>query len=318
MLEQTNRGVIIQEPTPTDYIAGSSPLVINTIFDGDNRKYKPSEEPQSGTGGDKMDCVTVSSGNCIETILNGLIAIGNLRKNHLDWLNKWGFIVNGVVKTSSRWAAIQNGTNNQGNSAQVVAEWWRKNGFIPEALLPNDQTMDWNTYYDKSCITDEMRKCASESLKYFKINYEWVYGDDNELKFNLKRGAIQILTAVCSGWNNDNPVKNCYLPVQHATELLCVDDIRYIFDQYNPFNKQLSADYTIPYRILYMLEPIKQQVEYNFIKDTSGAKIYGLTPMADTTAIMAFCDANNIPYTKKPTGDLDWSSVRVEVVNGLI
>ena len=256
-----NHGVIIIEPNPGDYIAGAtSPLEIEIINpSGDNRKYKPSEEHQSGKGADKMDCVTVSGSGCIETVIMILIDIKKLPQTHIDWLNKWKFIdKDGLVKLSTRWAAIQNGTTQSGNGAAAVGEWYRKNGFISEYLLPNNQDLEWNGYYDKSCLTDEMRQCAKESLEMFSLNYEWILKGDQDIIDHCKRGAVQILTAVCPGWSTKNPIPACSLAVQHATELLNVesDGKKDIWDSYDPHNKVFAADYPVPYKMLYLVKPI--------------------------------------------------------------
>lgn len=275
--ENINNGVIIVEPNENDYIAGAaSPLPIINLTNGDNRPYKPDEENQGGSGGDKMDCVTVSGSGAIETDLNILIVTGKMPIGHLAWLNKWGFIAaDGKVRTSTRWASIQNGTTMQGNSANGVAEWFRKNGFIPESMLPNDQTMEWRDYYNTACITDEMKKCAAESLIMFSMNYEWVVGDDKDLTDHLKRGAIQILTAVCPGWTAVSPVPACNLPIQHATELLCVESPKKdIFDSYDPHNKTLGAGYPIPYRMLYLIQPIINNILMAIIKKQGEGTLY--------------------------------------------
>jgi len=64
----------------------------------------------------------------METIFRILIALNKLPQNTRAWLLKWNFFdKDGNVRISTRWAAIQNGTTKEGNSANTVAEWWRKN-----------------------------------------------------------------------------------------------------------------------------------------------------------------------------------------------
>ena len=281
--ENKNHGVIVVEFGPTDYVAGAtSPLEIEIINpSGNNRLYKPSEENQHGKGADKMNCVTVSGSGCIETDLMILWDIKKLPQTHIDWLNKWKFRgADGIIRTSTRFAAIQNGTTMQGNSAVTVGQWFHENGFIPEWMLPNNQDLEWNPYYDKSVITEEMKQCAKESLEYFKVNYEWVKQGDDELKKALQRGAVQILTAVCPGWNNPSaePIKACNLAVQHATEVLQVIESggKYIWDSYDPHEKKLTADYPIPWRMLYLVKPLIKNNEDNmiFIKEVGKPDIY--------------------------------------------
>lgn len=252
-----NNGVLIAPFNPNDYIAGEgSPLTAVEINpSADNRPFKPSEEHQSGKD-DKMNCVTVSGSGCMETILNILLFNKTLNQAQLDFLKKYPFIgADGVVRISTRWAAIQNGTTRNGNYAERVAQWYRDNGFIPEVLLPNDQTLGWDDYYNTACLTPEMKKIADESKVLFELNYEWVNGDEKNLSNNLKRGAIQLLTAVCPGWSNMTPIPSCGYNVQHATELLYCQPTgeRDIWDSYDPHNKQLAKDYPVPFRLLYLL-----------------------------------------------------------------
>ena len=268
MEENINRGVIIVEPNANDYICGASPLpivIINPL--GDNRPYKPDAENQSGKGADKMDCVTVSSSGSIETIFRILHKNGLMPQGCIDYLKKWNFYnANGDVQISTRWASIQNGTTNKGNSANAVAQWWRDNGFIPEWMLPNDQTLEWNPYYDTACLTDQMKQCAKEGLDFFDINYEWITNED--YKTPLQRGAIQILTAVCPGWSTIIPIPACSLSVCHATELLNVEpDVKKdIWDSYTPNAKTFASDYPVPYKMLYLLTT-KTMDTNQFLKD---------------------------------------------------
>lgn len=185
----------------------------------------------------------------------------------MEWLTKWKFFdKDGYIRLSTRWAAIQNGTTMEGNSANRVSEWWRQNGFIPEWMLPNNQELEWSQFYDTSCLTDEMRKCAEESKKLFSIKYEWIL-KESDYKASLQRGAIQVLTAVCPGWSSVNPIPACSLNVQHATELLNVqgDGKKDFWDSYDPHHKVFASDYPVPYRMLYLLKPIPQINEKNMI-----------------------------------------------------
>jgi hypothetical protein len=292
MEENKNYGVIIVEPNPGDYIVGASPLPIEIINpSGNNLPYAPDEEHQSGNG-DKMDCVTVSSSGSFETIFK--IIKDKLPQSHKDWLNKWKF--GDTVQLSTRWAAIQNGTTRQGNSANQVAEWWRKNGFIPEWMLPNNQSLNWDEFYDTSCLTEEMKLCAKESLEYFSIGYEWIL-KDTDYHQALQRGAIQILTAVCPGWGSQNPIPACSLEVAHATELLNVqyNNTKDIWDSYDPHHKVFASDYPVPYRMLYLLKPIIKDNDMIFKKAKNDKDVYLIneefgtkTMIADMSTLDAF------------------------------
>ncbi|MFA6048285.1 MAG: hypothetical protein WC737_05770 [Parcubacteria group bacterium] len=296
-----NNGVLIAPPLPTDHIAGQADEIEEINPSADNRPYKPAEEDQSGRGGDKMTCVTVSGGGCIETCLNLLKAINRLPDSHLAWLNKWRFIgPDGIIRISSRWAAIQNGTTEDGAYLNAVAQWWRKNGFIPEWMLPNNQELTRAQYFNTTCLTDEMRQCAKESLEMFEIAYQWVFGGDEASIHVLKQGALQICTAVCPGWNNQSPVPACQQQVQHATEKLFIepDGIKDIFDSYDPHNKKLSADYPIPYKMLYMVKPLKQDNMIT-IKQEGEPAIYAqsgntLIPIGDWDTFLLGFDKDKI------------------------
>jgi len=53
-------------------------------------------------------------------------------------------------------------------------------------MLPNDQTLNWNQFYNTAVITDEMRKCAKESLDVFSIYYKWIL-KDSDYKSSLQQ-----------------------------------------------------------------------------------------------------------------------------------
>lgn len=262
--EIKNRGVLIAPPTSNDYIAGEvSAIPVNEIMPSDHRSFRPEEEDQSGRGGDKMDCVTVSSAGCLETDLNFFLKNNLLPKETLDWANNWKFIKDGKFQISTAFAAIQNGTSRSGNYLNTVAQWWHENGFIPEWMLPNDQTLTWDQFYNKNRITDTMRQCAKESLEHFGIFYEWVF-NNNLIEQKMKQGSIQLATACCPGWNNGDktPVPACGLSVCHATELLEYKE-RAIFDSYDPHNKFLAQDYDLAYKMLYIVTPLKNNNKNN-------------------------------------------------------
>jgi hypothetical protein len=92
-----------------------------------------------------------------------------------------------------------------------------------------------------------------EFLKWFTIQYQWVAypaapATPDSLKQDLLVAPLQIATAVCAGWNTDDPIKACGPGTQHATEMTCVEGSVYdILDHYNPFQKQFAIDYNITY-----------------------------------------------------------------------
>lgn len=262
-IENKNLGVIIKEPSGKDFIVGStSPIVFenrNTL--GDWRILEGPDERQSSRQWDTMGCVSFSAVNgSIATQLNWMIINNLLSGPTLAWLKQKGYLMNNKVNLSERFIVVRSGTSEAGNTAQNVWDAIRNQGIPPEILCPNNleqytREQYFNIPYGETDIV------AAEWKKYFNVSYEFLSKTD--IKKHLHHAPLQILTAVCSGWTTDNPIKACDQPIQHATCIMAMDsdgDFE-IEDSYPPFDKRLNSDYQIPYVIKGILTPIPQKVD---------------------------------------------------------
>lgn len=223
-----NRGVRLGKRA-TDYVAGSnSPLAYQIILpDGNWKPYTPTPEVQWGKGGDKMNCVTQSYNNQCETRLTYLIQNGLLPERHLSFLRDNGYIdANGKVNFNDRISAILNNTTKDGNWLYVVADAARNYGLFPETILPSDENLSWEDYYNKQLITPEILAVGKEFLKYFEMPYEWVSVTQSELLKHLKHAPLQIV-----------------FPNHAVCEVFQEADVVTFFDTYDPFIKTINRSY---------------------------------------------------------------------------
>lgn len=264
-----NYGVKLGEnPNGKDWKAGvNSKIEYKVVIDDGNwEQFTPTEEPQWGTGGDKMNCVTQSSDNVFETPLNRLIKLGLMPVSHLDWLSKKGYLdANGKPNFNDRISATLNETQPDGNWLWKVADHHRLDGLFPESVLPSDENLSWAEYYNRSLITPEILALGQEFKKYFEIMFEWIDFTPDSLAYHLKQAPIQVVFpnhAVCA-------VKQ-------------MSDITRYFDTYNPFIKDIQTKnlnsamkLIINIKELTMIEfvHITGTSEYGFLESTDHTKI---------------------------------------------
>lgn len=230
--EIINHGVLVGEsPLGTDYHADvNSPLGFEPRRpSGDWTPDLPTEEWQKDPtkpGTDKMNCVTQSYHNCIETIMIADRREGRMSDFHWDWLKANGYIdKNGKPNFNDRISAILNETTHDGNWLYKVAEKAREYGLFPETVLPSDESLSWDEYYRKELVTPDILKIGLEFKKYFLTNYEWV----NVLKLSehIMHTPLQIVK-----------------PGHAIEEITKPDPLKY-FDTYKPFIKSLNASNVI-------------------------------------------------------------------------
>lgn len=189
-IEQTGFLYKLQE---TDFITGSSPLVIpdvNTMADW--RDFLPEGEKQYKYATfDTMSCTTFSALNIIEIWVKWHKSKGNFTKKQIETLNSLGFFADGSLNASDRFTAIMSGTMVNGNYFQNVLDSIRKDGLLPEVLLPFGGN-SWSEYHNKSIITQDMKDKAKKILEILDISYEWtsIENINNDLKKCPIQGAI--------------------------------------------------------------------------------------------------------------------------------
>lgn len=224
VVEQTG---FLFELKPTDFITGSSPLIINEVMPtADWRPFAPDGEKQyKQFTFDSMSCTTFSALSIIETWVNYLKANDKFTVGQLETMNKLGFFADGKFNCSDRFTAIMSGTMRNGNYFQKVWDSIRNDGLLPEALLPFGGN-SWDEYHDKNVITEEMKATALKIKEILEFSYEWLtlsLEEQNKIAPALKQCPVQGA-----------------IPEQasHAVEIL---EKGYYFDTYEPFIKTLPA-----------------------------------------------------------------------------
>lgn len=272
----------------TDWVFGGETAIDPTPRNAeiDWRPVSPDPKTQlmkvnSVSYGDTNCCTNFSATNDLAAQMDWLIAHGQLDINGVNFLKSNGYIgADGKVNLSPRFNAVMSGTTPQnGNSLPNVWNSLRHDGIVPDSawpmptaefatILDNGEPQPppgtfqetsstqklWNAYF--APVPDSVKALGKQFAQWFDIQYEWVAyvggGAKTPADFSqlLSVAPIQIATAVCTGWNTDDPIKACGAGSQHATTLLYVDPAtnRYdIFDHYNPFMKQFAPDYSITY-----------------------------------------------------------------------
>ena len=312
--EGTNTGVLIQEPRPTDFIAGDaniSSTSISRLESGDWRPFLPDPESQNSIYFDSMACVTFSAIKSIAIHLNRLLADKVIPVETLIEMEKQGYLKNGQFNFSERFTAKLSGTTHMGNYAVSVWDSIRKDGLIPEAdwAYPRGKTtpaFDWDDYY--APIPDVLKEKGKAFLKFFGISYQWLAtgGGATDAQFNawLKVGPIQILTPVCPPWNTTDMIPACGRVVSHATTMVARKDGAVIIaDHYSPFEKQLSLEYSIPYALQGFITPTSSSDASVSINPAFGKKFTGkllLAPEDRGSLWYVVPDGKRIKIGQKP------------------
>lgn len=243
---------------PNLFPKGDIPFVVRCK---DWRPHLPTTEPQKYFY-DTNECSQLSGVNSVETQLNFLKP--TMSTEVIAWFNANGYIdTNGSFAISERYTAIKSGTSIDGNSQESFWNAIKAYGILPRWKLPYsmEQSMKFQTqeamcadYYDPKSITPDMEMFAKQSKQYFDCVYEYIWYDLSKtcpralMETEMQHAPLHIGTPACPTWNTGT-VTNCgEMDVAHATmspyiESSLITDIR---DQYNPYDKTLSADYFIP------------------------------------------------------------------------
>lgn len=276
-LAQQNTGFIAVDPKPEDFVAGGETGILDTpVLPSCNwTTYLPTDAGQlmkdskGNSHGDTNACVSFAGKQSIETQLNFQIQNGLLSEENHAWLENNGYInSDGSVYISARFTAKQSKTDpNYGNSLPNVWGSLKNDGCVPESMWPMpvqdfdmfialhggmSQQQGWAIYYEN--VPQAVIDLGKEFTRRFPVLYEWIVSptipaSGEKLKGYLSVSPIEIATAVCSGWNTDNPIKACGPGTQHATLLFSVESNEEcdILDHYVPWVKHFAPNYTITY-----------------------------------------------------------------------
>ena len=238
-----------------DWVAGevSGIKYESRVPSGDWTMYLPDDEWQTGVYFDTFGCVSFSALNSLETQLRWMLFNNKLTASQIGTLRSLGILdVNNVPNLSDRFTAKMSGTTSQGNYLMAVADSIRNDGVIAEShwnypRLQRTPPFVWEDYYQE--IPQELKNLGKEWRKIFTVRAEWIETTRASIVKHIKQAPLQIAAKVCDGWNNAPVVPSCGVGNGHATILYHVQedaDTTYKdFDHYQPFRKQLAADYGI-------------------------------------------------------------------------
>lgn len=274
------RGNRMPDFDPNDYVRGiNSPIeyVVRNASGDWSEDFSP-YQPQKFKF-DTNSCWCISGVNIVEDQLDFLMRRGSLPEASIKWFKDNGYIDDqNCFKLSWRFiyalsGAYENG-NSQWNFWQLLDEYG-----IPPALdfdFTMADSIPYATQYlmcnaagDKTKITKEIKAKAKEFKKYIDIQYEWVgkvwyTPEDNLLRSALKQSPLQIGIPACMDTYNSGTVIDCgRKAADHAVELYKIgeDGTRYIFDQYEPHLKTLSATYPLLMVVNGVISPIIAQAD---------------------------------------------------------
>lgn len=321
-----NTGFIAVSPKLGDFVAGAETGVLSTpvLPSCDWRPYLPMNVTQlmkrsDGTSiGDTNACVSFAGKQSVETQLNFQIESGKVSAENVAWLRDNGYIdASGSILLSARFTAKMSGTTPaNGNSLPAVWGSLKNDGCVPEGLWPmpnfdsaSTQSDGWNIYYRP--VPQQLIDLGKQFAVRFPVLYEWlvypgVPAAGNQLRQDLAVSPLEIGTAVCPGWNTDDPIHACGPGTQHATLLIEVEPsgLYDILDHYVPWIKQFAGDYTITYGMRGVvgqaLPPLTVSFHYTFTKQlTFGGVSNDSTELhAMQQALQYLKDSTATPYMK--------------------
>lgn len=272
-----NTGFVAVDPRTGEFMAGGETGILETpvLPSCDWRPYYPTNAAQlmkTSNGfskGDTNACVSFAGCQSVETILNFQIKTRRMSAENLVWLNVNGYIgANGSVLISKRFTAKMSGTvPQQGNSLPNVWGSLKNDGAVPDAMWPMPTAQfdaylaqhggitteqAWAIYY--APVPQAAIDLGKEFKARFPVLYEWIVypaapSAGQQLLKQLSVSPLEIATAVCNGWNTDDPIKACGAGTAHATLLGFVEPVGDydVLDHYVPYQKQFAPDYVITY-----------------------------------------------------------------------
>ena len=328
-------GLKLVAPEPLDPRAGGEtgvPTVARNVS-GDWRTYDPTNKTQlmilsnGAIEGDTESCTDFSGTNNIAIQLDWLIKNGQVDPNGVNFLESNGYLdENGRVNLSPRFTAVMSGTTPQaGNTLPNVWKSMSTDGVVPETVWPmptagfdaiaNNPPFTapqsfWNEYF--ATVSPEAIALGKQFLQWFSIQYEWIAwpggGAQTMADFAalMPVAPLQIATAVCNGWNTEDPILGCGIGSQHATTLVNVEvGTAYdILDHYNPFLKQFAPDYSISYAMRGVISSVPQNAKtpppftYNYQTNLELGSPAGAEVTALQTGLQTLLSKTGAPYMK--------------------
>ena len=234
----------LEQQSDADWKFGSISEDLAQIPEEERINYLPKDELQKGLE-ETFACASYSPLNLLEMKFNYLLRNKKLSFENQMWLNEKGYIENGKVNFSDRYTAVKSGTTEEGNSLIAPLNSIRKDGIIPESLLPKTDDMTFAQFHNKEAITGVMEMLGKDFASRFFINYEKVLSKDYPKA--LKKDMIGV-----AGYAWPEPIGGEYPRVEaqpnHAFMLLKTPPY-FIYDSYpdtydGDFIKKLASDYS--------------------------------------------------------------------------
>lgn len=278
MIKQTG---FLYKLNETDFIAGASPLVIPDVNPtADWRSFLPNGEKQYKYATfDTFSCTTFSALNIIETWVAWHLKEKHFTQSQQQTLNSLGFFATNQFNCSDRFTAIMSGTMRNGNYFQSVLDSIRKDGLLPEALLPFSGN-SWDEYHNPNVITQEMKDKAKKILDILDISYEWtpVETIDSDLKKCPIQGAIPFeashaVEVVAPGFYFDSyePYVKPVPTIRYAMKIIVKVKPEIITENYKYFSKKEVATFKLKPELFSILDKMREIASTPFIL-TSGLR----------------------------------------------
>lgn len=318
--------VIIDELDPRTWIAGAeSGVPYKELLQApDWSPFMPTYENQIRDGFDAVSCVTYQGLSSLEFQLERMRQRGLLRKEILDFFIDNGYIdSNNKINFSDRFSSIMSGTTWHGNNMTNPMDSFRRDGVIPEKMLPYPDltqfkdadgriTRDYECfkfYSNPAVITQEMKDLGKKFLKFFDIRYEVVYYNNmaplnlNVIRYHLKHAPLSFAAPVASGEGGDSVIPGVGCGAGHARLIyrdMPEDQWHTIFDSFARATKKLGRDWCIPYVYKMVITTrnapvVPDKFTHNFlVKLTPGDKNNEVIALQRTLQILK--DKNGKPY----------------------
>ena len=166
-----NYGLKFDIQKPEDYVFGANLPMEEINPSGDWSEFLPVKEFQNLNNIETYACVTFTILNCIQILIKKQYGI---EKNY-----------------SERFLAAVSGTKEGGNSPQVVAEFLRKIGVVPQELWPFDVEINtFEKFY--SSVSPKLYELAKEFNNEWEFKHEYVPTNHEAISKALKCSPLLI------------------------------------------------------------------------------------------------------------------------------
>ena len=278
-----------------DFAGGTLPFESRVPDSNWNKQeYLPTGEKQIGINGDKLNCVTQSNHNSIEFQLNQMIADKTIPIGNLQWLCSKGYLDSlGKVNFSEKYNSILNKTSEyKGNWLYKVANDTRENGLILQTMLPEKVGENWDTYYNKGQVTQDMLNLGKEFLEWFDISYEWIYDKSYiNLVKQLQHTPFQIVFS-----------NHAVVEIRNREELMDY------YDSYEPYVKEKLQSLMRSCMKL-IVKPISRMPDAIYIIKDANSLTTGIWYGAKSEQeLVAKAKEAGFPIPLTPAGTLDWEA----------